>query len=156
MSISACSIREHGFTLIEMMIALAFLSFGFLATSQLLYIAAASTSLARSKSTAGVAAQNMIESLGDSYRRNALSPDLALGDHGPLQTQVANPTDASILNRYNVRWTVESVPDPRPGKILNARKVRVTVAPVRENGADNNKAGLSKILNVATIFSPKV
>jgi prepilin-type N-terminal cleavage/methylation domain-containing protein len=156
MSISACSYREQGFTLIEMMIALALLAFGFLATSQLLYIAAASASLARSKSTAGVAAQNMIESLGDTYRRNALSPDLTFGNHGPLQTQVANPTDESILNRYDVRWTVESVPDPRPGKAINARRVRITVTPVLDSGAANNKVGLNKTLNVATVFSPKV
>jgi prepilin-type N-terminal cleavage/methylation domain-containing protein len=156
MSISACSYREQGFTLIETMIALAFLAFGLLATSQLLYIAASSASLARSKSTAGVAAQNMIESLGDTYRRNALSPDLTLGYHGPLQTQVANPTDEGILNRYDVRWIVESVSDPRPGKAINARRVRITVTPVLDSGAANDKAGLNKILNVATVFSPKV
>jgi prepilin-type N-terminal cleavage/methylation domain-containing protein len=154
MSIYACSNREQGFTLIEMMIALAFLAFGLLAASQLLYIAAASASLARSKSTAGIAAQNMIECLGAAYRQDASSPDLAPGSHGPLQTRVVNPTDSSILNRYDVRWTVESIPDPRPGKVINARRIRVAVTPVQDNGANNDKTGLNKILNVATVFSP--
>jgi prepilin-type N-terminal cleavage/methylation domain-containing protein len=155
MSISACSDREQGFTLIEMMTALAVLAFGLLATGQLLHIAAYSSSLARSKSAAGIAAQNMIESLGDAYRQNVLSPDLAIGNHGPLQTQVANPTDNSILNRYEVRWSVETIPDPRPGKAINARRVNVTVTPVLDNGAVNNKAGFNKTLNVATVFSPR-
>ena len=156
MSISACSTREQGFTLIEMMIALAFLAFGLLATSQLLYLAASSASLARSKSTAGIAAQNMIESLGAAYRQNASSADLALGSHGPLQIQVVNPTDDSILNRYDVRWTVENIPDPRPGKVINARMVRIKVNPVQDGGADNNRVGFNKTLNVATVFSPGI
>jgi prepilin-type N-terminal cleavage/methylation domain-containing protein len=156
MSISSCLNRKQGFTLIEMMIALAFLAFGLLAVSQMLYIAAESTSLARSKSTAAIAAQNMIETLGAAYRQDVSSPDLAPGTHGPLQTQVLNPTDESILNRYDIRWTVESIPDPRPGKAVSARRVRITVAPIQENGADNNRVGLNKTLNVATVFSPGI
>jgi len=156
MRILACSSKEQGFTLIEIMIALTLLAFGLLATGQLLYVAASSSSLARSKSTAGIAAQNMLEFLGDAYRQNPSATDLSLGAHGPVQTMVANPTDESILNRFDVSWTVNSVPDPRPGKIIKAREVRITVAPVRDGGADNSRIGLNKILNVTTILSPKL
>ena len=156
MQISACSNKEQGFTLIEIMIAVTLLSFGLLATGQLLYVAVGSSSLARSKSTAGIAAQNMLEFLGDAYRQNPSAADLTPGAHGPVQTMVANPTDESILNRFNVSWTVNSVPDPRPGKVIKAREVRITVAPVRDSGADNNRVGLNKTLNVTTIFSPKL
>jgi prepilin-type N-terminal cleavage/methylation domain-containing protein len=154
MRLSACLNREQGFTLIEMMLALAFLTFGLLAISQLLYIAAGSASLARSKSTAGVASQNMLEFLGTAYNQNPSSIELALGSHGPRQTQVVNPTDESILNRYDVSWTVESVMDPRPGKAIKARRVRVTVTPILDSGAGNSRVGLNKILNVSTVFSP--
>ena len=155
MRISACSNEERGFTLIEIMIALTLLAFGLLATGQLLFVAAGSGSLARSKSTAGIAAQNMLESLGAAYRQNPLASDLTVGTHGPVRTQVANPTDGSTLNLFAVSWTVNGVPDPRPGKVMKAREVRVTVIPIKDDGANNSRVGLNKILNVTTIFSPK-
>ena len=156
MRIQACSNREQGFTLIELMIALTLLASGLLATGQLLYIAAGSVSLARSKSTAGIAAQNMLEFLGSAYRQNSSAADLAPGSHGPVHTQVADPSDETVLNRFDVRWTVSSVPDPRPGKVLKAREVSVTITPVRHSGENNNRVGLNKTLSVTTVFSPKI
>ncbi len=155
MQISACSNKERGFTLIEIMIALTLLAFGLLAAGQLLFVAAGSGSLARSKSTAGIAAQNMLESLGATYRQNQAAPDLTIGTHGPVQTQVANPTDASTLNGFAVSWAVNGVPDPRPGKVMKAREVRVTVTPVNDDGENNSRVGLNKVLSVTTIFSSK-
>jgi hypothetical protein len=129
------------------------LTFGLMAAGQLLYLAGSSGSLARSKGTASVAAQSLLESLGALYRQDASSAELSIGDHGPMRTEVTNPGDGSALNIYDVHWTVERVPDPRPGKVLNARLVRATVRPVAADGTANSKPGLNKILSVSTVFS---
>ena len=146
----------QGFGLIEMMIALSTIAFGFLAASQLLFLASASNSLARAKSTAILAAQDTMESLGAIYRQNPSAPDLGLGQHGPRSIEVKNPANGAILNRYSVHWVVETVSDPRPGTTLQARSVRTTVTPVTEDGKTNNQAGLNKTLNVSTVFSQEM
>lgn len=148
--------RNNGFSLIEMMIALAILTFGLLAISPLMYTAVRSISLARSQTTAGIVAQDMLEILGETYRGNPSSEDLMFGGHGPVHIQVVNPNDESILNRYNIHWTVSQVPDPRPGGILNARMVRVTVTPIRSDGEENSRPGFNKIFNISTILSPEM
>jgi len=144
---------RQGFSLIEMMVALSTIAFGLIAASQLLYIASASNSLARAKSTAILAAQDTMESLGALYRENPAAPDLSLGEHGPRNIEVRNPANGAVLNRYTVRWVVETVSDPRPGKILQARSVRTTVTPVTEDESPNHQPGLNKMLSVATVFS---
>jgi prepilin-type N-terminal cleavage/methylation domain-containing protein len=144
---------DHGFSLTEMLIALAVLALGLLAAGQLICIAMSSRSLSRCKQTAAVVAQNKLEYLSDSYRRDPSALELALGSHGPEQTRVLNPVNGSILNRYNVTWTTSEVADPRPGKILQARQVTVTVIPIQSEAIANIRAPLNKVLNVTTIFS---
>ena len=156
MRLRVCSIREQGFSLIEIMIALCITSFGLLAVGQLLYSAAGSHSLARSKSTAAIAAQNVMESLETLYRQDPAAADFAIGSHGPRSVEVVNPTDGTLLNRYHVSWIVEHVPDPRPGKVLNARLVRAVVTPVQSDGSENIQHGRNKILNVTTVFSQRI
>ena len=145
----------RGFSLIEMMIALVLLTFGLLSAGQMLFIAASSGSLARSKGTAAIAAQDRLESLAAQYLRDPLAPELALGQHGPIQNEIVNPADAGILNRYRIEWRVAPVPDPRPGKLLDAKLIAVTVTPSLSGGALNNKPGLNKTLSISTIFSPR-
>ena len=153
---AVCSYKAHGFSLIEMMVALAILAFGFLAMGPLLYLAAGSGSLARSKEAAAIAAQNKLESLADLYRRNPLAGDLTPGSHGPQQIQMVNPMDGTTLNRFSLSWTVSAVADPRPGKTIHARQVRVKVTPIQPGGASNSRPALNKILNVTTIFSQRI
>jgi prepilin-type N-terminal cleavage/methylation domain-containing protein len=146
----------NGFSLIETMIALAILTFGLLAASPMIYTAVRSNSLARSQSTAGIAAQNKLELLAEVYRRNPSDKDLMPGSHGPDQIRIVNPNDESILNRYHIHWTVSLVPDPRPGRISDARLVQVAVTPIGLDGAENSRPGFNKILNISTIFSPEL
>jgi type II secretory pathway pseudopilin PulG len=141
--------------LIEMMIALSVIAVGLLAAGQLLYVASGSNSLARSKATAALAGQSVLESLGARYRQDPSDADLSLGTHGPRNIEVANPADGTILNRYHVNWVVENVPDPRPGKVINARRVMAIVTPVLKDGTENSQRGLNKILSVTTVFSQK-
>ncbi len=145
----------RGFTLIEMMIALVVLTFGLLTAGQMLFIAASSGSLARSKGTAAIIAQHKLESLAGLYQQDPLTADLTLGDHGPEQTQIINPSNGTILNRNNIQWNVSSVFGPR-GVLPDSRQVTVTVTPALLGGVENSKAGLNKILNVTTIFSPRM
>ena len=89
---------------------------------------------------------------GSLYGQNPLAADLVLGAHGPRQTVVTNPVDGTVMNRYEVRWIVENVSDPRPGKVLNARRVRRPS--LRCNRADREymQPGINKILNIATVY----
>lgn len=144
-----------GFSLIETMLALLVLAFGLLTVGQLLHATAASGSLSRSKGTAAVAAQDMLESLAALYARDPAATELAPGNHGPRRTQTVHPVDGTVLNRYDLTWEVAAVADPRPGKILKASLVRVTVAPVLDGGLPNNHPGMNKILSVTTILSPE-
>lgn len=150
-----CSAGRQGFSLIEMMLALIIMTFGLLTAGQLLYIAAGSNSLSRSKGTAALAAQSLLESLDALYSQNPLAADLAPGVHGPRRSIVTNPADGTVLNRYDANWVVDNVSDPRPGKVLKALRVRATVIPVQMGGAENLRPGLNKIMNVTTIFSQK-
>ena len=145
----------QGFSLIEIMMALAILTFGLLAAGQLIYVSLGSGSLARSKGTAAITAQNKLEYLSDLYRRNPNAPDLALGTHGPQQIQVLNPIDGTILNNYNVAWTLTNVVDPRPDKALDARLVSVAITPIQSDGSVNMRPFLNKAVTVTTIFSLK-
>jgi prepilin-type N-terminal cleavage/methylation domain-containing protein len=156
MKLEACSVPMQGFSLIEMMIATSIVAFGLLAAGQLLYVAAGNSSLARAKSTAALAAQNALESLGSVYRQNPAAADLTLGRHGPRTYAVTNPANAALLNRYAVEWTVESIPDPRPAITLNARSVRATVTPIAQNGSGNSRPGLNKTLSITTVLSQEM
>ena len=142
----------RGFSLLETMIALVVLAVGLLSAGRLLFTVASSASLARSKGTAAVAAQDALESLAALYQQNPSALDLTMGRHGPRQTQVVNPVDGSILNRYSITWNVSSVPDPRPGKVLDAKLVAMTITPALPGGAANTKPGMNKVLNVSTVF----
>jgi prepilin-type N-terminal cleavage/methylation domain-containing protein len=142
----------RGFSLVETMIALVVLAFGLLAAGQLLLVTGSSASLARSKGTAAIAAQSKLESLTALCRRNPFSADLAVGNHGPEESVVVNPSDESVLNNYRVEWDVSSVPDPRPGKVLDAIRVTVRVTPSLPGGKENFRPGMNKILTVGTIL----
>jgi len=145
----------QGFSLLEIMIALLVLTAGLLSAGQVLFVAASPGSLSRSKGAAAIAAQDALESLTASFQQNPLAADLAIGRHGPRQTQVANGIDGSILNRFSITWDVRPVPDPRAGKTLDAKLVTMTVAPALAGGEMNSKPWMNKILNVSTILSER-
>jgi type II secretory pathway pseudopilin PulG len=145
----------QGFGLIEIMAAIVVLTFGLLAAGQLMVVSVGAGSLARSKGTAAIAAQDKLECLSDLHHRTPGAMDLAPGAHGPEQIQVLNPVNQKALNHYSVEWIIAKVPDPRPGKILNAILASVTVVPVHSGGANNEKPLLNKSVNVTTVFSPR-
>ena len=146
----------EGFSLIEVMVALGILAFGLLAASSLMYSALRSSSLARSQSTAAIAAQNKLEMLAEAYHTNPSDSDLTPGNHGPEQINIVNPNDGSMLNRYNIHWEVSRVADPRPATMLNAKLIRVAVTPIRLDGTENSRPGFNKILHINTIFGPEM
>jgi prepilin-type N-terminal cleavage/methylation domain-containing protein len=146
---SVCLNKTHGFSLIEMMIALLLLTLGLLAAGQLIYSTVSTGSLARSKMTAAIAAQDEIERLSALYARNPLANDLTIGDHGPLRSDFSNPLEGTALNRYSILWNISEVPDPRPGKTINAKIARITIIP------QSGQTRFNKIINVTTVLSPK-
>jgi prepilin-type N-terminal cleavage/methylation domain-containing protein len=142
--------KMQGFSLIEMTMALLLLSSGILAAGQLIYAAVSSGSLARSKMTAAIAAQDKIEYLSALYAQNPIANELTAGDHGPQQANVINPIDGSALNNFNVTWNISEVEDPRPGKTINSKRVRVVIIP------QNKLVRFNKVLQVTAILSPKM
>jgi Tfp pilus assembly protein PilV len=147
--------EESGFTLVETLIGMFILTFGLLASGQMLFLALSSQSLARSKGNAAIVAQDQLEGLADLYRRNSAHADLTVGSHGPTQVQVTNPVDNNIVNRYNVAWTVATI--VTNGKTLNARQVTVTVTPIGNTGTSANlHKGLNKVVSVSGIFSARM
>ena len=150
------SAGKAGFSLIETLIALIVLTFGLLAAGQLIFIAASSASLARSKGSAAVVAQDKIHALSDLYSRNPDNPDLTPGDHGPEHVQVVAPATNTVLNRFRISWSVAPVPDPRAGKAIKARLVTVTVTPADEHGALHYRPALNKTVTVSAVFSARI
>ncbi len=149
-------LADGGFTLVEMLIALCVLTIGLLAAAQMIYVAASSASLARSKGNAAVAAQSKIEQLSALYSQNQTDANLTIGDHGPEQVQMLNPSTNTVLNRFNVSWTVSAVADPRPGRAtLEALQVVVTATPIRADNSTNRMALLNKVVTVSAIFSKR-
>jgi prepilin-type N-terminal cleavage/methylation domain-containing protein len=151
-----CLTKSQGFSLLEVLIALMLLASAVLAAGQLIYSAAGSGSLARSKFTATVAAQDKLEQLSALYAQNPLANDLAIGDHGPQQSGTINPLDGTVLNNFNIYWNMSEITDPRPGIKINARQARVTVIPIRIGGTENRQPFLNKIISVCSVFSPKM
>jgi Tfp pilus assembly protein PilV len=145
--------KAEGFSMIESLMAILMLALGFMFVGPMMVNSVTSTTLARSKSTAGVAATQILETLAAKYKANAQDADLAIGSHGPTQVEIANPIDRNIVNRYNVAWTVSAVPDPRAGKQLRAVQVAASVTPIGSGNLTNNKRGQNKVINMTTIFS---
>ena len=145
----------EGFTLVEMLIALVVLVVGLLSAAQMIYVAMSSASLARSKGSAAVVAQDKLEFLADLYNRDKSAADLTDGNHGPETVQVLNPATNVVLNRFRVTWTVSPVVDPRAGWTLHTRHVTVTVTPVNATDGTNLRVGLNKIVTVSMVFSPR-
>jgi Tfp pilus assembly protein PilV len=144
----------EGFSLVETLIAMFIMTFGLLAAGQIMYVAMSRSSLARSKGNAALVAQNKLELLGDLFRQNPLAADLANGNHGPEQVRILNPSTSSATDHFNVTWNVNTVADPRAGKILKAKQVRVTVTPTG-GGAPNSQVGMNKVVSVTSILSSK-
>jgi prepilin-type N-terminal cleavage/methylation domain-containing protein len=147
--------NETGFTLVESLIAILVFGLGLMFVGQLMFDGIGITTLARSKNTATVAAENRMEILAAKYQANPADSDLTLGNHGPLQVEFLNPVDQSKINRYNVAWTVANVPDPRAGKVLKGVQVTVRVTPIGVSTQSNVKTGLNKVIILTSIISLK-
>lgn len=147
--------RGAGFSLVEALMAICIMCFGLLSVGQLLLATIGGPVLARSKGSATLVAHDKLEFLAEAYRQNPDGPDLTLGDHGPEQVSVSNPSDGTVMNRFRVTWTVSDVPDPRAGKVLKAKRVRVMVVPITNADAVNNKASFNKVISMTNIFSMK-
>jgi prepilin-type N-terminal cleavage/methylation domain-containing protein len=142
-----------GFTLVEMLVALTILSFGLLAAGQLTCLALKSRALARSKAVAAIVAQTKIEFLSDRFQADPEGPDVQTGAHGREVVTVIDPGANTDLNRFAVSWELTRIEDPRPAKVLQARRVTVTVTPIGVADEVNLKAWQNKAVSVMSIFS---
>jgi Tfp pilus assembly protein PilV len=157
----ACGVRggrpsgADGFSLVEALIAVSILAFGLLSAGQMIFVAASSSALARCKGNAALLAQGKLQFLADLYGRDPGLTELDNGEHGPEQVEVINPSGHSILNRYNVSWTVTEVSDPRASVELKAKRVTVSVTPIDAANQKDLRASFNKAVTVSTILSAK-
>jgi Tfp pilus assembly protein PilV len=148
--------HAQGFSLIESLIAVFMLTFGLLATGQILYTAAGLGHLARSKSTAVIAAQHTLEFLSDLYQRNPDAAEFAPGKHGPIQNQVVNPVTGQILNQYNISWISEIMVDTDSSESPRGRIIRVAITPISASGQKTPHSMLTKTLTVTLLIHPNI
>jgi prepilin-type N-terminal cleavage/methylation domain-containing protein len=145
--------EADGFTLLETLIVLLILSFGLMAAGQLIYLAIGSASLAGAKGSAALVADSKLAFLVDLYRRDGNAVALCLGTHGPERIQVWNPKTHGVLNRFDITWIIEQVPDPRPGKTIPARRIRVEVVPIDASGNPHFVPLMNKIVTISSVIS---
>ena len=148
--------NSQGFSLIESMIALIVLTFGLLATGHVLFTAAGLGHLARSKTTAVIAAQSTVEFLSDLYRRNPAAEELAPGSHGPVSNQVMNPVNDNVLNRYSISWISGAIPNSRPAASPQGLILSIRVTPIASSEKASSAALPNKSLTVTALISPEV
>jgi len=145
---------DRGFSLVEVLVAVFILAFGFLSAAQLLTMVMGLDALARSKSTATLAAQNELERLADLYRRNPAAEELAIGTHQADElTEIRNPITQNVLNSYKVTWRVGDIPDPRPGMALRGRIISVRATPMNTESVKNTDSFKNKTVTLNAVIS---
>jgi prepilin-type N-terminal cleavage/methylation domain-containing protein len=148
--------NSQGFSLIECMIALIILTFGLLATGQVLFTAARLGHLARAKSTAVTAAQNTVEFLSDLYRRNPAAEELKPGSHGPVSTQLINPVNNNVMNCYSISWISGAIPNSRPAASPQGIILSIRVTPIASSQNRSSTSLPTKSLTVTTLINPEM
>jgi prepilin-type N-terminal cleavage/methylation domain-containing protein len=130
--------QADGFSLVEMMIAVFILAVGLLSAAQLLTLTVGLDALARSKSAATLAVQNEIDRLSGLYRQNPASEELTIGTHQATELiEIRNPLTQNVLNRYKITWSVNGIPDPRPGIDQPGRIISVRATPMLTESMEN-------------------
>lgn len=155
MIIKTAQVGDFGFSLLEMMMASSLLVFGLLSAAQFIYSSLSAASLARSKQSAALVAESKLEWLTSLFQRNPESPELKSGEHGPELISIRNPNGNYPLNRFEVRWKMTPIADPRPGKMLRGKTVMVSVLPIGTNTERNLQAYLNKRVCMVSIVTPQ-
>lgn len=133
--------RRDGFTLIEIMIAMALLGIVFLTIAQLVAIAIQQNSFARYNSIGIEVARGQLEELNALYNNElatgVTAQELVNGDHGPIEVTVEAPEGGNQQDRvFDVSWAVTR------GSGNNA-EITVTVNPRIQNPLQNKEITIS-------------
>ena len=152
-----------GFSLVELMIAVFVLAVGLLAAAQLLTMTMSLDILARSKSTAALAAQNELDRLADLYRRNPAAAELMPGTHqADKLTEIRNPLTETVIDRYKITWFVSNIPDPRseinlPGRVISVRATPVltenTESTENEENTTSFRSNRNKVVTINAVIT---
>jgi prepilin-type N-terminal cleavage/methylation domain-containing protein len=153
---SAARNKQHGFSLVEILIGLSLAASGLLVIGQVFATAANTANLARTKEHAALAARDKLEYLSDLYFRDSFHQELNPGDHGPEDIPVWNPNNNKILDLFRITWSVGNVADPRPGTVPAALKITVTAIPVRNDGSSIDNPYFNSTIVLSTIVGPVI
>ena len=145
---------DKGFSLIEVLVAVFILTLGLLSAAQLLTMALGLDALARSKNTAMLAAQNELERLADLYRRNPAAEELTIGTHQAEElTEIRNPLNQTVLNRYKITWLVSGIPDPRQGVDPQGRIISIRATPMLTESMENTGSLKNKTITLNAVIA---
>ena len=140
--------------MLELLTAVFILTFGLLAAAQLLIMTMRLDALARSKSTAALAAQNELERLADLHRRNPSAEELTIGSHQAKElAEIRNPLTQNALNRYKITWLVGGIPDPRPGMNPPGRIISVRATPMLTEDVENTQPFQNKKITFNAVIA---
>jgi len=133
-----------GFSLIECMIAIGFLTVTMLGVIQLFGVSVHQNSFARYNTMAVVVAQECLEGLQTEYNNEwesgVVSANLTAGSHGPQTFTLPAPAGSGSADRnFEVTWTV-NINGP-------TKTVTASVVPISANSME------SKTMNMTAVFS---
>ncbi len=140
---------SRGFTVIELLVAVAVLSISLLGLAQLLGVAIQQNQLSRYNTAALEVARGKLERLKAQFNRQletgVPSSDLVDGSHGPESVVLSSQDEAYGSRMLQVSWRVSS-----PGG--SRKDVQINVNPL---GAGNQNQGLwHKVVTIDTSFTP--
>ena len=137
---------ERGFSVVELLVAVAVLSVGLLGLAQLIGVALQQNDFARYNTTAIEVAQGKLEELRALYNwqvaSGGSSADLSDGDHGPVTVVLAADSQNYGSRSMSVAWTVSS-----PTTVRKDIVIRVTPT-------GNSAANVSKPVVINTSLTP--
>jgi len=150
----ACLKQADGFSLIEVLISVFILVVGLLSVARLLTMTIGLDALARSKSTAALAAQNELERLSDLYRQNPAAEELTIGSHQAEKLiEMRDPSTQNVRNMYKLTWSVSGIADPRHGADLPGRIISVRATPMLTENVENTHSFQNKTITLNAVIA---
>lgn len=145
-TLSRHSGRQRGFTLLEILLAMVFLSVALLALAQLIVVALEHNKFAEFNTKAVQVARMKVEALrgqfSDQIESGTESADLTAGQHGPESITLQHPDNTiQSVTQFDVTWTII---DTAGG----SKSVAVTVIP------PTSDVRLNKTVTLTSHFAP--
>ncbi|MFQ5741317.1 MAG: prepilin-type N-terminal cleavage/methylation domain-containing protein [Acidobacteriota bacterium] len=143
--------RDRGFSIVEVMVAMAVLAISILGMAQLTALAVQQNSFARYNTAAVEIARGKLEELESVYSWELTtvtsSPDLTDGEHGPETVVLPSDTQTQGSRDFSVSWTVSSPSTTR-------KDIVITVRPAGVSDPESQDVLRSKTVTINSSLAP--